>query len=372
MRRTTLAALTAALCTLAGCIVSPADGHVVSDRSQRIYFSGYHPYANAEISIRAWNFTHGRWDEVATGRSASTPIPEAYWDDTLYSWSAGSRTLPSAYWKAGRCGGYRARVSGRTTVGGSTYSMYSMDLAANADGCTTENRNNSDWVRNCSSSESRIRTRDFSDSARGIEVAFNSFPVPDESCTGLVFRYYHPRGEWDQVRASYRTGATSRSLDCYQTSESRDTTYGRCRLSAGSVEQVRSIIEALKYDDATLRFSARDLLCRDGLRASGSRTVSASSYDFYWPRWSGRYDQCSVSEPDPEPDPDPRSRSVTCLCSDATGAATVTLDACIDISGGIEAVTRGASLMCGYAARDLERISGIRTTCGPRCVRRRR
>lgn len=347
-------ALGAALCATTGCIATPANGYEVRDREQPIPFSGYHPYAGATVSVRAWDFTARRWEAIAPPVTTSeTPIADGWWEDPLYGWSAGRHVLHREYWEAGRCAGWRARVSGRTTVGGRSYGMYSMDLEKNAEGCTSENRNNDDWVRNCSAPESEIRTRDYADRARPLEVDFTPIPSPDASCTNLVFRWSHPRGEWSEVGATYSAGGSSRSMRCVTTSETRDTTYGRCTLTLGSVDAVRRTVEALRTSSANIQVSARDEDCRRRLVARASETVRASRYDYYWSRWTGIHDQCAAP-PEPEPEPDPRTHTLGCLCASAYDTVTATVSACIDVSGGSSAVITGAGFMCEYAENDVE------------------
>lgn len=348
-----------ALGTGVGCIASPADGFEVTSTSQTLNFSGYHPYPNAPVRVKAYNFGTRRYDTVASGRSASSPIPPTYWEDTLYSWWAASRTLPSAYWENGRCTGARALIKGETDVSGRTYGMYSWNLEKNAEGCMTDNRNNSDWVSNCSSSQSELTTRDYSNSARAFAVTFNAGFNVNSTCTGLDFGYNHAAGEWSDVRATYRQGSTNRSMSCTETRTSRGRTYGTCRLNFGSISAMRSFIEWHQRNEGRIDVSARDRRCRQALRASQSYTKRPSTYDYSWTRFSSLRSQCAAPPPPP---PDPRLHVIGCYCSNVAGTrSAIELNGCLDANASSPAT--GASLMCGYAAQALQASSGYATSC---------
>lgn len=349
------------LSTGVGCIVSPADGFEVVSTSQTLHFSGYHPYSRAPVRVKAYNFSSRRYDTVASGVSSSSAIPANYWDDTLYSWWASSRSLSSAYWENGRCTGARALIKGETDVSGRTYGMYSFDLEKNAQGCLDDNRNNSDWVRNCSASQSELTTRDYSNSARSLGLNVNAAFNPNATCTGVSFSYNHEAGQWSDVRAVYRQGSTNRSVTCTETRTSRGRTYGECRLSFGSIASLRSFIEWHRLNDGRLEVSARDSSCRQSLRASRTHTLRSSRYDYNWTRWSDWYSQC-VSPPPPPPPSDPRLHVIGCYCSNVAGVeSNIQLDGCLEAQASSPAT--GASLMCGYAAQALQASSGVATGC---------
>lgn len=354
-----------ALCglgALAGCMVSPADGTTVSNTSQTLNFSGYHPYQDAQVRVKAYNFSTRRYDTVANAVSSSTPLPPSYWDDTLYPWYAASRTLPSQYWEPGRCAGSRALVKGETVVGGRTYGMYSMDLEANAEGCTADNRNNSDWVSNCSAPQSELTTLDYTNDPRPLGLQVTAIPVPNSSCNSVSFSYSHPRDDWRDVRMSFRRGSRNYSLSCTTTSQTRTRTYGRCQTSLGGRSGVEGFITALQTNAGTLTVSAIDAECRSGLRVSRSFNVQSSRYDYNWTRYTNNHSQCRATTPPPPPS-DPRVHRILCDCANVAGyAARVALDGCLDATASSPAT--GASLMCGYAANRLQSSSGYQTSCG--------
>jgi len=343
----------------AGCIASPADGMVVSSTSQTLHFSGYHPYSGAPVRVKAYNFSARRYDVVTSAVSSSSPIPASYWEDTLYPWYGASRSLGSQYWEPGQCTGARAIIKGETDVGGRTYGMYSWNLEKNGEGCMTDNRNNSDWVANCSSSQSNLTTSDYSNSAHAYDLNVNAAFNPDGSCTGIVFSYNHAAGAWTDVRATYRQGSTNRSLTCTEGSTRSGRTYGSCRLSLGSASAVQSFIEWHRSNSGSLSVSARDARCRSNLRASRTYTLRSSAYDYNWSRWSGIFTQCAAPPPPP---PDPRLHVIDCYCSNVGGtSAAIQLSGCLDDRA--SSPTTGASLMCGYAANALQSSSGLATSC---------
>lgn len=347
---------------LAGCIASPADGMVVSDTNQRLNFNGFHPYSRAPVRVKAYDFSAGRYNTVTTGISSTSLV--GYWEDPLYEWSAPSVVLGANYWAPGRCAGARALIDGETTVSGRTYGMYSWNLERNAEGCIADNPNNSDWLNNCSSNASNLRTANYSDAARPLGVTFATPPQADDTCTGVYFTYHHPTGQWSDVQASYRVGATTYGLACAVTSESRGTTYGRCTRNLGSIAGVRTLIESLRTSDLQLNASAREESCRDRLRSSQATTFRASTYDYNWTRWSGYRPQCTVSTPPPPPPPpsDPRTYAIQCFCTNVAGTnGLIGLNACME-SSAMSLVT-GAGFMCGYAAVNLQALSGLATTC---------
>lgn len=344
------------------CMSSPADGQRVRDRDATFNLSGFHTHSSAPVRVLAYNFQLARYDEVGSATSRSTPVPEQWWDDPLYEWDAGSRTLGLAYWQPGRCTGYRALLKGQTTVGGNTYGMYSWDLAKNGEGCTNEHTNNADWVQHCSANESNVYTVDHTDAPRPFTWNVSGLN-PNATCTDLELSFRHA-ATWDAVQGTYRSGSTSRSLSCSSDPPTATgTVFGHCRMNLGSMSAVRSVIEARRTTSATATLSARDLGCRERLRSSASNTLGSSSFDFNWSRWSGTFPQCSAPPPPPAPPPAPRTHTVLCACTDETGAATATLNACIDTVGGSSAVVTGAALLCGFAERDIEFVSGYDTTC---------
>ena len=332
---------------------------VVNDTGQTINFSGYHTNASAPVRVKAYNFGSRRYDVVASGVSSGSPIPSAYWGDPSYAWWAPSRVIASQYWEPGRCAGARALFKGETDVGGSTYGMYSWNLERNAEGCMERNRNNADWVNNCSSNYSEVTTRDYTNAPRAFGVNVNYSPDANASCTGLTFTYSHPTGEWSGLRATLSAPSIRTvNFSCTPTSESRGTTYGRCGVAFGSIARVRDFIEALQWDAATLQITARDERCLDRLGVSQTYTIRSSLYDYYWPRWSGTRTQCTAPPPPPPVD-DPRNFDVSCFCSNVGGVrSTVRLEGCIN-NVSSSAVSLGASVdvrIRSGRARDFESI----------------
>lgn len=344
-----------------GCMASPSNGQTVTDRGTRLSLFGFHTNPSAPVRVLAFDFVQNRYEEVASTTSRTTPVSDQWWDDTLYEWDAGYRTLGNEYWKAGRCAGYTATLKGETTVSGNRYGMYSWDMDKNAEGCTTRYRTNSEWALNCSANQSKIYTTDYEDNPRDNTIRISGMN-PNETCTALDFSFLHD-GSWNVTSGQYRVGSTNRSLSCTENAPSSSgRVSGRCRLNAGGPSSVRSIIEARRTQSATVTLSARDLECRDRSSSTSSTILGSSSYDYDWTRWSGFHSQCAEPAP-PPPTSDPRSHTVVCTCVDATGTASATLNACIDNSGGADAVVTGAALMCGFAERDIESLTRLDTTC---------
>ncbi len=345
---------------MTGCIISPPDGTIVSSTSRSINFSGYHPYANSPVRIKAFNFRANQYEVISSGRSSGTAIPTGYWDDTLYSWSATSTPLGSQYWKAGRCGGAKAQIKGETDVFGGTYGMYSSSLSKNAEGCTTNNRNNSDWVRRCSSSQSILKTADYNDSPRRLGVSVNRVPQIDPTCRVFRFEYNYPSGQWRDVRGALNVGGTNYRLSCTDTQVGRNTTFGSCTFGLSDTSRVQGFIEGLQRATGTLNISATDNRCSARLRASGRFWVQSSTYDYNWSRWSANHSQCIA--PPPTSTPDLRAYPVQCYCESDNGyRSPVSIAACLDARATYPQI--GGQLTCDQVARDFERSSGVNTTC---------
>lgn len=145
----------AVLSFLSGCMLTPADGDVVSSTATALSFGGFTPNPGQAVRVEVLNGT--TWLPVTTTTSSSTPFR---FDGTdLYSWSA-SATVGS--WVPGTTG-FVTRVRAIVTSSdGSTNNAYTFTPTWST--CLNENPTLSGFLSRCTSKNSPnafVYTRDY-------------------------------------------------------------------------------------------------------------------------------------------------------------------------------------------------------------------
>lgn len=123
-------AVLALAAALAGCMQTPYDGQVVATRSSAMTFDGFYTAPNTTISVYAYGSMGVGRTLITTAVSDSAV--DAYLDSySLYYWSAGPHTVPSAYWFAGATGYY-------TFIGAESSAAGLISTVANNEACFSQ------------------------------------------------------------------------------------------------------------------------------------------------------------------------------------------------------------------------------------------
>lgn len=107
-----------------GCTTGIYDGMRVTNTASSVTPAGYvtsAPTATSKVRIQAYNPATALWVIIRDNVAISSSVSWTTADGTeLYSWNAGSLTIPAAYWTAGTGGSY-ARLRAQWCTGSSCY-----------------------------------------------------------------------------------------------------------------------------------------------------------------------------------------------------------------------------------------------------------
>ncbi len=348
-------------------MMTPWDGYVVADREEPIDFDGFHVEAEQEVLIEVWDPAN-HWFEPLDDTLSSSSDEDVGGGHNYYRWTREDVVIPEEYWRPG-CFGEFAIVRAHATELGANL----LSVVQDFDDCWSGVEYDVQRLHECVSPGrpgTRIVTEGFVDLPTLGGVSIGSFLLVEE-CEQLTIDV-EVTGTYGYIQVLLSSGDDDYQLDCVDDGGSGGSHTLTCTVPFGgphdiaeSWDELRERIAEGVFSWAPWQIQVRGL---DQTTCEGPR----------WTEWmgagspgieaDGSSEACHIGEGPEEPMPptDPSDVegtwwNVVCICQDAFAQVPVDVELCMDTR--VSMPVTGASLSCGWAANEIERVTGVETDC---------